>query len=131
MVEDLIRGAVRFENRTQDDFVIARGDGTPLYNLAVAVDDADMGITDVVRGDDHLSNTPKQLLVLRALDADPPRTFRPAVGLFASLGGQLLPLAIRLPPAERTFTPLDRSGQWRSAKALPRLPVPPTIATLN
>jgi glutamyl-tRNA synthetase len=73
VVEDLIRGAVRFENRTQDDFVIARGDGTPLYNLAVAVDDADMGITDVVRGDDHLSNTPKQLLVLRALDADPPR----------------------------------------------------------
>jgi glutamyl-tRNA synthetase len=64
---------VRFENRTQDDFVLARGDGTPLYNLAVAVDDADMGITDVVRGDDHLSNTPKQLLVLHALGADPPR----------------------------------------------------------
>src|SRR5437762_4022756 len=72
VVEDLIRGPVRFDNRTQDDFVIARGDGTPLYNLAVAVDDADMGITDVVRGDDHLSNTPKQLLVLRALGADPP-----------------------------------------------------------
>jgi glutamyl-tRNA synthetase len=73
VVEDLIRGPVRFENRTQDDFVVARGDGTPLYNLAVAVDDADMGVTDVVRGDDHLSNTPKQLLVLSALDADPPR----------------------------------------------------------
>jgi glutamyl-tRNA synthetase len=73
VVDDAIRGEVRFENQTQDDFVIARGDGTPLYNLAVAVDDADMGITDVVRGDDHLSNTPKQLLVLGALDADPPR----------------------------------------------------------
>ena len=73
VVEDLIRGPVRFEHRAQDDFVIARGDGTPLYNLAVAVDDSDMGITDVVRGDDHLSNTPKQLLVLRALVADPPR----------------------------------------------------------
>jgi glutamyl-tRNA synthetase len=73
VVEDLIRGSVRFENRTQDDFVVARGDGTPLYNLAVAVDDADMGITDVVRGDDHLSNTPKQLLVLSALGAAPPR----------------------------------------------------------
>jgi glutamyl-tRNA synthetase len=73
VVEDLIRGPVRFENRTQDDFVIARGDGTPLYNLAVAVDDAEMEITDVVRGDDHLSNTPKQLLVLRALGASPPR----------------------------------------------------------
>jgi glutamyl-tRNA synthetase len=73
VVDDAIRGEVRFENRTQDDFVIARGDGTPLYNLAVAVDDADMGITDVVRGDDHLSNTPKQLLVLKALGSDPPR----------------------------------------------------------
>jgi glutamyl-tRNA synthetase len=73
VVEDVIRGPVRFENRIQDDFVIARGDGTPLYNLAVAVDDADMGITDVVRGDDHLSNTPKQLLVLRALGAAEPR----------------------------------------------------------
>ncbi len=73
VVEDLIRGPVRFANSTQDDFVVARGDGTPLYNLAVAVDDADMGITDVVRGDDHLSNTPKQLLVLGALGARPPR----------------------------------------------------------
>ena len=73
VVEDAIRGRVGFENRVQDDFVIARGDGTPLYNLAVAVDDADMAITDVVRGDDHLSNTPKQLLVLRALGADAPR----------------------------------------------------------
>jgi glutamyl-tRNA synthetase len=73
VVDDAIRGPVRFENRTQDDFVIARGDGTPLYNLAVAVDDAEMEITDVVRGDDHLSNTPKQLLVLRAIGAEPPR----------------------------------------------------------
>ncbi len=73
VVEDVIRGPVRFANQTQDDFVIARGDGTPLYNLAVAVDDADMRITDVVRGDDHLSNTPKQLLVLGALGAAPPR----------------------------------------------------------
>ena len=73
VVDDLIRGAVRFPNATQDDFVIARGDGTPLYNFAVAVDDAEMRITDVVRGDDHLSNTPKQLLVLAALGAAPPR----------------------------------------------------------
>jgi glutamyl-tRNA synthetase len=72
-VEDAIRGEIRFENRLQDDFVIARGDGSPLYNFAVAVDDAEMGITDVVRGDDHLSNTPKQLLVLNALGTDPPR----------------------------------------------------------
>jgi glutamyl-tRNA synthetase len=73
VVDDLIRGPVRFANASQDDFVIARGDGTPLYNLAVAVDDAEMEITDVVRGDDHLSNTPKQLLVLAALGVPPPR----------------------------------------------------------
>jgi glutamyl-tRNA synthetase len=73
VVEDLIRGPVRFPNRSYDDFVIARGDGSVLYNFAVAVDDAEMGITDVVRGDDHLSNTPKQLLVLAALGHQPPR----------------------------------------------------------
>jgi glutamyl-tRNA synthetase len=73
VVNDVIRGPVRFENRLQDDLVIARGDGTPLYNFAVAVDDAEMGITDVVRGDDHLSNTPKQLLVLASLGFEPPR----------------------------------------------------------
>ncbi len=73
VVDDLIRGPVRFENRLQDDLVIARGDGTPLYNFAVAVDDAEMQISEVIRGDDHLSNTPKQLLVLGALGVEPPR----------------------------------------------------------
>ncbi len=73
VVEDLIRGPVAFPNRSYDDFVIARGDGSVLYNFAVAVDDAEMGVTDVVRGDDHLSNTPKQLLVLEALGFAAPR----------------------------------------------------------
>jgi glutamyl-tRNA synthetase len=73
VVEDLIRGPVRFPNRSFDDFVIARGDGSVLYNFAVAVDDAEMEISEVVRGDDHLSNTPKQLLVLRALGQVAPR----------------------------------------------------------
>ena len=73
VVEDLIRGPVSFPNRSYDDFVIARGDGSVLYNFAVAVDDAEMEITDVVRGDDHLSNTPKQLLVLEALGFAAPR----------------------------------------------------------
>ena len=73
VVADEIRGDVRFPNEAQDDFVIARGDGSVLYNFAVAVDDADMGITHVVRGDDHLSNTPKQLLVMEALQVAPPR----------------------------------------------------------
>ncbi len=73
VVDDLIRGPVSFPNRSYDDFVIARGDGSVLYNFAVAVDDAEMRITEVVRGDDHLSNTPKQLLVLAALGHEPPR----------------------------------------------------------
>src|SRR3954452_7267403 len=73
VVHDLIRGPVSFPNRSYDDFVIARGDGSVLYNFAVAVDDAEMKITEVVRGDDHLSNTPKQLLVFAALGHEPPR----------------------------------------------------------
>ena len=72
VVDDVIRGEVRFEHAAIDDFVIARSDGSPLYNLAVAVDDRDMGITHVVRGDDHLSNTPRQLLILAALGAARP-----------------------------------------------------------
>jgi glutamyl-tRNA synthetase len=73
VVHDLIHGDVAFPNASYDDFVIARGDGSVLYNFAVAVDDAEMGVTEVVRGDDHLSNTPKQLLVLEALGFEPPR----------------------------------------------------------
>jgi glutamyl-tRNA synthetase len=73
VVADEIRGEVRFPNDSQDDFVIARRDGSVLYNFAVAVDDADMAITHVIRGDDHLSNTPKQLLVMEALGDTPPR----------------------------------------------------------
>ena len=72
VVRDLIRGDTTFQNVHQDDPVIARADGSPLYNLAVAIDDLDMGITHVVRGEDHLSNTPKQLLVLQALGAEAP-----------------------------------------------------------
>jgi glutamyl-tRNA synthetase len=72
VVEDVIRGRSAFENRLLDDFVIARSDRSPLYNFAVAVDDLEMGITHVVRGEDHLSNTPRQLIVLKALDAPAP-----------------------------------------------------------
>jgi glutamyl-tRNA synthetase len=72
VVHDLIRGDTAFEHVHLDDPVIARGDGSVLYNFAVAVDDLDAGITHVVRGEDHLSNTPKQLLVFEALGAEPP-----------------------------------------------------------
>src|SRR5947209_7457017 len=73
VVDDVIRGHARFPNASMDDPVIARADGSALYNFAVAVDDLDAGITEVVRGEDHLSNTPKQLLVFEALGAQPPR----------------------------------------------------------
>ena len=66
VVHDVIRGDTRFEHVHLDDPVIARADGSVLYNFAVAIDDLDAGITHVVRGEDHLSNTPKQLLVLEA-----------------------------------------------------------------
>jgi glutamyl-tRNA synthetase len=69
IVHDVIRGDTRFEHVHLDDPVIARGDGSVLYNFAVAIDDLDAGITHVVRGEDHLSNTPKQLLVLEAAKA--------------------------------------------------------------
>ena len=72
VVHDVIRGETRFEHVHMDDPVIARSDGSVLYNFAVAIDDLDAGITHVVRGEDHLSNTPKQLLVLEALGAPQP-----------------------------------------------------------
>jgi glutamyl-tRNA synthetase len=71
-VHDVIRGEIVFEHHAIDDFVIARSDGSPLYNLAVAVDDRDMAITHVIRGADHISNTPRQLMILEALGAEPP-----------------------------------------------------------
>ena len=71
--DDIIRGEIRFANVSRDDPVIARADGSVLYNFAVAVDDLDAGVTHVVRGEDHISNTPTQLLVFRALGAEPPR----------------------------------------------------------
>ena len=85
VVHDVIRGDTRFEHIHLDDPVIARGDGSVLYNFAVAIDDLDARITHVVRGEDHLSNTPKQLLVLEAAMA---------VGLGASAS---LPLYAHLP----------------------------------
>ncbi len=72
IVRDVIRGETSFAHVHLDDPVIARADGSPLYNFAVAIDDMDSQITHVVRGEDHLSNTPKQLLVLKALGAEEP-----------------------------------------------------------
>jgi glutamyl-tRNA synthetase len=72
VVRDVIRGETAFENALLDDLVIARADGSPVYHLAVVVDDADAGITHVVRGADHYSNTPKQILIQQAMGAPTP-----------------------------------------------------------
>src|SRR3954451_20332586 len=72
VVQDAIRGEIAFDHSAIDDFVIARSDGSPLYNLAVAVDDHDMAVTHVIRGEDHLSNTARPVLILEALGHERP-----------------------------------------------------------
>jgi glutamyl-tRNA synthetase len=111
VVDDLIKGRVVFQNRELDDLVLLRSDGAPTYNLAVVVDDHDMGVTHVIRGDDHLNNAARQTLIYRALGWEVPafahlplihgpdgaklskRHGAQAVGEFADLG--YLPEALR------------------------------------
>ena len=71
-VDDLVKGQVTFDNAELDDLIIARSDGTPTYNFTVVVDDSDMEISHVIRGDDHLNNTPRQINLFRALGVEPP-----------------------------------------------------------
>jgi glutamyl-tRNA synthetase len=71
--DDIVHGRIAFENKEIEDFIILRSDGTPIYNLAVVSDDIAMGITIVMRGDDHISNTPKQILLYEALGAPLPQ----------------------------------------------------------
>ncbi len=111
VVDDLIKGRVEFQNKELDDLVLLRSDGAPTYNLAVVVDDHDMGVTHVIRGDDHLNNAARQTLIYQALDWEVPafahlplihgpdgaklskRHGAQAVGEFADLG--YLPEALR------------------------------------
>jgi glutamyl-tRNA synthetase len=72
VVEDLVKGPVRFQNKELDDLVLLRSDGAPTYNLAVVVDDHDMGVTHVIRGDDHLNNAARQTLIYEALELAKP-----------------------------------------------------------
>ncbi|WP_337185376.1 glutamate--tRNA ligase [Phenylobacterium sp.] len=72
IVHDQVKGPIRFENRTLDDLILLRTDGTPTYNLAVVVDDHDMGITHVIRGDDHLNNAARQTLIYQGLGWEVP-----------------------------------------------------------
>jgi len=71
--KDLVKGVIEFSNEELDDLIIARADGTPTYNFCVVVDDWDMGITHVIRGDDHVNNTPRQINILKALGATVPQ----------------------------------------------------------
>ncbi len=71
--KDLVKGQIEFDNGELDDLIIARADGTPTYNFCVVVDDWDMGITHVIRGDDHVNNTPRQINILKALGANVPQ----------------------------------------------------------
>ena len=73
IVEDLIKGNISFSNEELDDLIIERGDGYPTYNFAVVIDDALMNITHVIRGDDHVNNTPRQILMYQALGFDVPK----------------------------------------------------------
>ena len=70
--DDLVYGTINTNNKELDDFIIARSDGSPTYNFTVVVDDFEMEISHVIRGDDHLSNTPKQLILYKSLDLNPP-----------------------------------------------------------
>ena len=72
VIKDLIKGSISVANEELDDLVIARADGMPTYNLCVVVDDMDMGITHVIRGDDHINNAPRQINILSALGVDLP-----------------------------------------------------------
>ncbi len=73
VIDDLIKGQIVFDNRELDDLIIARADGTPTYNFCVVIDDWDMGITQVIRGDDHVNNTPRQINIFKALGAPTPQ----------------------------------------------------------
>jgi glutamyl-tRNA synthetase len=72
LVDDKVKGPVRFQNQNLDDLILLRTDGTPTYNLAVVVDDHDMGVTHVIRGDDHLNNAARQMLIYEGLGWEPP-----------------------------------------------------------
>ena len=90
---DVVKGEIAINNVELDDWIIARADGTPTYNFCVVVDDWDMGITHVIRGDDHVGNTPKQINVLSALGA-------PLPGV-ASVGTRHRPRCARVASARR------------------------------
>jgi glutamyl-tRNA synthetase len=121
VLDDLVKGEIRVPASSLDDWIICRADGTPTYNFCVVVDDTSMGVTHVVRGDDHVSNTPKQIVLYRALGFELPRFAHVPMILgkdkqklskrhgaasiteFRDLG--FLPAAVRLTLAKLSWTP--------------------------
>ena len=89
IVRDLVLDVIKFEAETLDDFIIVRSNGSPLYNFTSTIDDIEMGITHIIRGADHLSNTPKQLLISQALGFDPPQYAHLPMVLGSSKGEKL------------------------------------------
>lgn len=108
--EDLIRGTIEFDLDTIDDFIIARSDSTPVYNFVVVVDDADMAISHVIRGEDHISNTPKQIMIHQALGNKVPQ--------FAHLPLILGPSGERLSKRDAATNVLDYKEQGYLPEAL-------------
>ncbi|HEY3081620.1 MAG TPA: glutamate--tRNA ligase family protein [Chloroflexota bacterium] len=128
--EDLIRGPIAFQTGLIGDPVLVRASGAPLYNFAVVVDDVTMRITDVIRGEGHISNTPVQLLIYRALGAQPPRLGHVSHLLTPGRGRRSQPTSVLLPrrrrrrrvrprrrprSADRAGVPLPRGGALTSA----------------
>lgn len=107
---DLIRGPISFDRNQFDDFIIARSDGSPIYNFVVVVDDIRMNISHVIRGEDHISNTPKQLIIYEALGSKPP--------LFAHLPLILGPTGARLSKRDAATAVSDYTKNGYLADAL-------------
>ena len=103
VINDAVHGEVAFDAKELDDFVIFRSDGTPTYNFATVVDDALMGITHVIRGDDHLSNTPRQVMVYEAMGAPVPVFAH--ISMILGADGKKLSKRHGAPPWRSTATP--------------------------
>ena len=103
---DLVKGEISIPNEALDDLIIARADGTPTYNFCVVVDDYDMDVTHVIRGDDHVNNTPKQINILKAIGATLPEYGH--LPMILNEQGKKSPNAVAIP------LPLPISAQWAS-----------------
>jgi len=120
-VDDLIRGKVTFNNHDIKDFIIVKSNGDPVYNFAVVVDDITMGVSHIIRGEDHLSNTPKQIMLYKALDIDPPVMAHLPL-IHSPLGGKLSKRQIEKPqnePDSPKYVPAVNVEWYRERGFLP------------